>query len=74
MTGIIQLLPHEYTRDIEYEKVLIGKTLKAQVNPALNYLKNVKEFQNIALDHLKRVNKHPNDPSAVNILICLEKV
>jgi len=74
MTGIIQLLPHEYTRDIEYEKVIIGKISKTQVNPALNYLKNVKEFQNLALDHLKRVNKHPVDPNAVNVLICLEKV
>ena len=74
MTDIQQLLPIEYTRDIHYEKVIIGKISKSKMNTALNYLKTVKEFQDDALEHLKRVNKHPLEADSLNVLICLEKV
>jgi len=74
MTDIQQLLPIEYTRDIHYEKVIIGKIHKSKVNLALDYLKTVKEYQNDNLEHLKRVNKHPSENNSLNILICLEKV
>ena len=69
-----QLLPNEYIRDIEYQKVLVGKILKSKVNGILDYLKNSADLLNVNLDHLKRVHKHPQDEAALHILLCLEEV
>lgn len=71
---IKQILPIEYVRDIEYQKVVVGKISKTKVGPALEFLKNVEVYQNNDLDHLKRVNKDPKDANLVNILLCCEEV
>jgi hypothetical protein len=71
---INQLLPIEYTRDLELFKVLVGKIAKQNISTAIASLKHNPIFHEEELEHLKRINKLADDENMLYLLCTVSKI
>ena len=69
-----QLLPNEYTRELELMPVIIGKIIdKSKLKLINDYLYNQNYAQKDELSHLKRIHKQDKSDN-MQVLICIAEV
>jgi hypothetical protein len=73
---MLQLLPHEFTREIELINVLVFEIEEIKINAIIEeFNKNQEFFFPERLSHLKRINKIQLDNKMKSLcLFCLENV